>query len=173
MAAANYSKDPTTTRSYTLDYAEHLAAGATIQTSTWTVPAGLTLVSSSNTATSTEVKISGGTSGTVYAIYNDVHTSDDLSERRAIILQVVDAAFIGEPSDLEKQLADLRVAISQAALTGTAEYQIGNRMKRRYSLDELLNYEKRLVEQVNAERRRNGGTGIFKNHLVRPVEPGP
>lgn len=44
----------------------------TISTSTWTPDAGLTVVTSSKTNTTTLVRISGGTAGTVYDLLNHV-----------------------------------------------------------------------------------------------------
>lgn len=169
----DYVKDPASTSQFVFDRAEYLAPGAKITGSTWIVPADLTKVADAFDDTTTRITLSGGQLNTAYAIYNDVVSDDGLTQRLAFLLRVIDALLIQPPTALEKQLAALREAISAAALTGTAEYQIANRSKRRYSLDELLNYEKQLVQRVNAERRHAGGKGIFNNHLVRPVEPGP
>ena len=170
--ATDYIKDPVSTIDYIFDRTPFLAPGAKITASSWEVPADLANVADAFTDTTTQIKLGGGQLNTTYAVYNLITSDDSNVQRLAFLLRVVDALLIRPPSELEKDLDALRVAISNAAISGTAEYQIANRSKRRYSLDELLNYEKQLVSRVNAERRRNGA-GVFKNHYVRPVEPGP
>lgn len=171
----DYVKDPASSVAYSFDRSAYLAPGAQLSASAWEVPATLQKVNDSfdPAAATTTITLSGGVRDTSYNIYNLITSDDGAIYRIAFSLRVMDAADIREPSALEDQLAALRVAISEAAINGTAEYQIANRMKRRYSLDELLNYEKQLVARVNVERRAASGTGFFKNHPVRPVEPGP
>jgi hypothetical protein len=170
----DYTKDPASKRSYTFDRAAYLAPGAKITASTWEVPTDLTSENPEHTDTTTEITLSGGQVDHTYTIYNTFDTDDDQSYRAAFSLRVVDAADIHEPTELEKQLQAVRVALGQKVASDTEEYQIANRMKRRYSFEDLLNWEKRLTELVNAERRANGAaSGFFKNHAVRPVEPGP
>lgn len=53
---------------YTFDFSEWLASGDSVASATWTVPAGVTQVTSSTTSTTALVKISGGTVGTNYTI---------------------------------------------------------------------------------------------------------
>lgn len=60
---------------YTIDWSSWLNAGDTINSSSWTVPAGMTDVTDSKTTTTTVVKISGGTVGSSYTITNTVTTS--------------------------------------------------------------------------------------------------
>jgi hypothetical protein len=168
----DYLKAPASTVQYIFDRTDYLATGAKITGSTWLVPADLSTSGDAFDDTTTRITLAGGVLNTAYAIYNTFTSDDGNVQQLAFLLRVVDPLLIRPPTELEKQLADLRVAISTAAISGTAEYQIANRSKRRYSLDELLNLEKRLVERVNAERRA-AGAGTFKNHYVRPVEPGP
>jgi hypothetical protein len=172
---ADYVKDPASSVKYSFDRSSYLAPGAKITASAWEVPADLNQIAADFGDTTTEITLGGGTLNTSYNIYNTIETDDDQTNRLAFSLRVVDASAIRPPTDLENQLAALRVAISEAAINGTAEYRIGYRLKRRYTLDELLHYEKQLVDRVNAERRQTGksGTGFFTNHAVRPVEPGP
>jgi hypothetical protein len=172
--ATDYVKDPASTVQYVFNRAEWLAPGAKLTASSWEVPADLSKVADEFDDTSTKITLTGGKVNTAYAVYNTITSDDGNVQRLAFLLRVVDAALIRPTSDLENQLAALRLAISEAAINGTAEYRIAYRLKRRYTLDELLNYEKDLVARVNAERRRNGAgnTGFFKNHTVRPVEPG-
>jgi hypothetical protein len=137
------------------------------------LPADLTKVSDDFSDFTTWIILSGGTLNTDYTLYNNFTADDQQTYRIAFFLRVVDAALITPPSELEKQLSALRVALGQKAAKDTEEYQIANRMKRGYSFEDLLNWEKRLTELVNQERRAAGGPGFFKNHYVRPVEPGP
>lgn len=64
-------------RTYSIDWTAWLAglAGSdTITSCVYTVPTGLTLVTSSNTTTKTNVKVSGGTSPTTYTVTETVTT---------------------------------------------------------------------------------------------------
>jgi hypothetical protein len=175
MASATYTKDPATHGVYVLEWAPYLAPGATIANSAWEVPDDLTLESDEVPAATTTTKavISGGVSGSDYLVYNTITDNAGLVVRRSIVLRVIDAALISEPTDLEQQLSALRVALGQKAAKDVAEYQIANRMQRAYSFEDLLAWEKRLSQLVSAERRTQGGPGFFKNHFVRPTEPGP
>lgn len=71
-------KDPDAIEWYAMDWTTYLNTGATISTSTWTVPAGLTVASSQIAAGNliTQVKFSGGTDNTDYECRNRVTTSD-------------------------------------------------------------------------------------------------
>jgi hypothetical protein len=171
MATANYIKDPGSDGNYVLEWATYLAPGGTIATSTWEVPTDLNKLGDSHDDSNTAILVSGGVSGSFYVLYNTITSDAGFVMRRAIGLQVLDAALISEPSALEDQLSALRVALGQKAAKDVAEYQIANRMKRSYSFEDLLAWEKRLTELVNQERQRVGGSGFFKNHFVRRTEP--
>lgn len=80
-------KDPNSTLDYQLDWSEWLG-GDTIQTSVWTVPAGLTYESDSNTSTSTTVWVSGGTDGSVHIATNRVTTAGGRIADRSITFQL-------------------------------------------------------------------------------------
>lgn len=67
-------KDPAGTADYSVDWAKELGADV-ITGSTWTVPAGLTRVSDSLSATATTVWLSGGTDGVAYDLTNTVTTA--------------------------------------------------------------------------------------------------
>lgn len=73
MSLGILSKDPQEIRVFTMDWTAHIT-GDTIATSSWTVPAGITEVSSS-IATSklkTSIKLSGGTAGSSYLCTNTI-----------------------------------------------------------------------------------------------------
>lgn len=61
------TKDPADIRTYSIDWSAWLGTD-TISTSTFSVPTGLTSVSTSNTTTVSSCKISGGTNGHDYTV---------------------------------------------------------------------------------------------------------
>lgn len=61
----------------------------TISTSTWAASTGLTVVTSSNTTTSTRVRISGGTEGARYELTNHVVLANGEEYDRTIIVNMV------------------------------------------------------------------------------------
>lgn len=77
-------KDPQETRLFTLDWTLDLD-GATISTSDWTVPTGLTRVSQAIVSGNlkTTVLISGGTADVDYTVTNTVTTSDSQTLERS------------------------------------------------------------------------------------------
>jgi hypothetical protein len=175
MSLGTFTQDPASKRNYTIPWSIYLEPGGKVASSIWEVPDGLTGTDEAiaQDKASTSITLTGGTKGNEYTVYNTATSENGYSERRAFIIRVVDAAEIREPTELEKQLSQVRVALGQKVTNDTQEYQIANRMKKRYSFEDLLAWEKRLTELVNAERKGTGGPGYFRNHLVRPVEPGP
>lgn len=66
-------KDPAETRYYRMDWSAHLGTD-TISTSSWTIPAGLTLVANGVVSgnTKTYVLLSGGTANQSYILTNTI-----------------------------------------------------------------------------------------------------
>lgn len=87
-----FIKDPDSQLDYAVDWASWLNTGATIATSAWTVPAGITEVTSGlqNADTKAVVTVSGGTVGNTYALVNRITTSDGLTDDRTIYLTVTE-----------------------------------------------------------------------------------
>jgi hypothetical protein len=86
-----WTKDPQAKLPYTLDWAQWLAklsGTATITSSTWSVPAGITKDSDTNTSLTTTVRLSGGTVDTDYVVTNHVVLSDGSEDERSILIQV-------------------------------------------------------------------------------------
>ena len=87
-------KDTEAILTYTLDWTDWLTNGETISSSIYTVETisgdadPLTKVSQSNSTTATTVKISGGTQGKIYRVYNTIITSGGLTERRYFRIKV-------------------------------------------------------------------------------------
>jgi len=95
-AARTCKKDPDARLDYGFDWdaaapiGPWLADGETILTSTWDVPAGLTLDAESNDDTQTIVWITGGTAGNSYTLTNRITTSAGRTDDRSIIIIVED-----------------------------------------------------------------------------------
>lgn len=86
-----FQKDPGATLDYSVDWSEFLETGETITASTWTVPSGLTTVTTSNTDTKATVWLSGGTLGQSYELVNRITTDNvpnRIDERTIVILMV-------------------------------------------------------------------------------------
>ena len=145
----------------------------TISDAEWTVPEGLTQEGGpAATNTVTSIKLSGGEQNTDYTVYCKITTSTDESDRRAIVIQVRDAATFTEPTDAETQLAAVRVALGKVAARNQQEYQIAGRMKREHSIPDLLALESCLIGRVNQERLRRSvrnGAPIVQNVHTRFV----
>lgn len=94
MAVATHVKDPSAKLDYALNWTTYLtdpesgALADTISSATWTVPAGLTKVSESNTTTTTTVRISGGTAGTSYEITCHIVLASGQEDERSIAIAV-------------------------------------------------------------------------------------
>lgn len=83
-----YVKDPNAVLDYRVDWSSWLAASETISTSDFTVDAGLTKDSQSNTTTTATVWLSGGTEGTRYKITNRVTTNQGRTDDRSFLVRV-------------------------------------------------------------------------------------
>jgi hypothetical protein len=83
-----YAKDPNAVLDYVVDWSEWLAASETISTSTFTVAAGITKDSESNTTTTAKVWLSGGTIGTTYRISNRITTNQSRTDDRSFDIRV-------------------------------------------------------------------------------------
>lgn len=79
-------KDPDAVLDYAIDWSEWLATGETINTSTWTTPAGITEDSESETGTVATIWLSGGTAGEDYEAENEIVTTDARTDNRTILI---------------------------------------------------------------------------------------
>jgi hypothetical protein len=80
-------KDPDEVVDYRLDWSERLD-GDTILTSTWTVPAGITAPTQSNTTTTATLWLSGGTVGTLYTVLNRITTAGGRTMDQSVRIRV-------------------------------------------------------------------------------------
>jgi hypothetical protein len=77
-------KDPQAVLEYGFDWSEWLVGADTISAATWTVPAGLTKASESNTTTTSTVWLSGGVRGNTYAVSCHITTAGGRQDDRSI-----------------------------------------------------------------------------------------
>lgn len=86
------TKDPDEVVDYDFSWAGQLTDmdSDTIATSTWTVPAGITKNSSSNTDTRAKVWLSGGTAGQTYTLLNRIVTTGGRTLDQSIKLKMKD-----------------------------------------------------------------------------------
>ena len=82
-----FTKDPNAVLDYTIDWTRWLASDQ-IATSEWLVPAGLTKMADSKTASSATVWLSGGTAGQSYTVTNRITTAAGRTEDRSFIAKV-------------------------------------------------------------------------------------
>lgn len=68
-------------------------AGDTIATSTWTVTAGLTVVSQGNDSASSSVFVSGGTADAVYKLTNRITTDGGRTAERTSAIKIVEERY--------------------------------------------------------------------------------
>ena len=87
MNIATYTKEPTSVTEYEIDWSVWLN-GRTIVTSTWTVEAGITEDSESNTTTVASIVLSGGTWGESYIATNHIVASDSEEEENSITIKI-------------------------------------------------------------------------------------
>jgi hypothetical protein len=81
-------KDPDEVLDFQVDWSERLDDGDVISTSTFTVPAGLTLNSSSKTDTTTTAWLQGGTLNSNYDVLNRIVTTGGRTMDQTIRLRI-------------------------------------------------------------------------------------
>jgi hypothetical protein len=88
------NKDEDAVLTYSLDWTDWLPADTAITANTFTVETitgdtdALVKVSQSNTDKVTTIKVSGGTSGKIYKVYNTITITGSLTERRYFRIKV-------------------------------------------------------------------------------------
>ena len=84
-----FKKDPSAILDYSIDWSLWLD-GDTIQSSSWTVPQGLTKASETNDPTTATVWLSGGTVDQTYTVTNRITTANGRTDERSILIKVED-----------------------------------------------------------------------------------
>ena len=79
-------KDPQETRTFKMDWSAHLGI-QTIQTSYWTIPAGLTAVANGVVQgnNKTYITLSGGTAGNTYIVTNTIYLANSAMSTSAVV----------------------------------------------------------------------------------------
>lgn len=88
-----YFKVSAAKRDYTIDWSRN-APGDAISAVVWTIPAGLTNVSTSNTSTTASIRLSGGTIGQSYSVTCKVTRASGEVDERSITITVVDSIVV-------------------------------------------------------------------------------
>ena len=83
------AKDPADSTWWELECAGELADGDAIASVSWTLPAGLTLISQAESGTAARVKLSGGTIG-MARLRVDITTTAGETMQRTVLLQIKD-----------------------------------------------------------------------------------
>jgi len=89
MVQKYFVKDPSAVLDYRIDWSTWLGAD-TISIVTWSVPTGITKVSSSNDSTSATIWLSGGTAGTIYEVTCRIVTAGGRTDDRTIGITIED-----------------------------------------------------------------------------------
>jgi hypothetical protein len=82
-----FEKDPSAFLDYAVDWASWLGSD-TIQSSTWSVPAGLTQEAATNTAAAATIWLSGGTDGAIYRVVNHITTAGGRADERTLTIRM-------------------------------------------------------------------------------------
>lgn len=82
-----YLKTPSDVLDYMVDWSTWLGAD-TISTSSWTVPAAMSVSLSSHTTTTTTVFLSGGADGNTYLISNTINTTGGRTVTRSFQVSI-------------------------------------------------------------------------------------
>jgi len=85
-----FIKDPDAVLDYRIDWSEWLAAAEVIDTSTVTVPAGITLDSDSSDDTTATAWLSGGTAGETYTVTSRIVTDQGRTDDRSITIRILE-----------------------------------------------------------------------------------
>lgn len=70
-------------------------------------------------------------------------------------------------SNAEKALAAIQATLAHRATSDQLKLSFGGRSLEKTSLSDLLKLESRFIRQVNNERRKKAGRGLFKLNRVR------
>lgn len=81
-------KDPAAILDYGWDWSDWLDSD-TISSSSWTVPAGITKQSDTNSSTKTTIWLVGGTLGETYSCVNTIVTAGGRQDDRTLIVKMV------------------------------------------------------------------------------------
>lgn len=98
-----FIKEPTETLDYQIDWSDWLGSLA-IASSIWSVPTGITQVSTTNNSTTTTIRLTGGTWGETYEITNTITASDAETETRAILVRIQRSVAYCSPIEVRRRM---------------------------------------------------------------------
>jgi hypothetical protein len=84
---AEFTKDPDAVLDYTRDWGAYLG-GDEISVSSWSADEGITIESSSSTASTATVWLSGGTARSAYRVTNRIVTAGGRTDERSFLVVV-------------------------------------------------------------------------------------
>lgn len=87
MICEDFTKDPQETLDYAVDWTRWLLTDVIVG-STWTVPAGITMSSETETAKVATIWLSGGTLGEDYVIVNQITTAAGRISERSMTISI-------------------------------------------------------------------------------------
>lgn len=100
-AEQTFEKKASEVKDFVIDWSEWLGGSDTIATSTWSVAAGITKDSDSNTTTAATVWLSAGTAGTSYTATNTITTDGGRTAIETITIYVTsDNVYYGSPNQV-------------------------------------------------------------------------
>ncbi len=98
-----FLKEPTEALDYQIDWADWLGS-LTIASSAWSVPAGITEVTNTNNATTTTIRLSGGTWGETYELFNTITASNGETETRSLLIRIQRSVSYCSPLEVRRRM---------------------------------------------------------------------
>src|SRR5690242_18969555 len=97
-----FTKEPTEVLDYQIDWSDWLGS-LTISTSAWSVPSVITKVTDDKTSTTTLIRLSGGTWGEIYELFNTIVASDGEIEIRSIPVAIQRSVAYCSPLEVRRR----------------------------------------------------------------------
>lgn len=116
--AANFEKDPSENLDYQVSWADWLATGESIVTSTWTVETGLTAGTTSASSTVATIWLSGGTNGDIYNITNHIISSASRTGDRTFSIEIKERTFASTSGTTARSLITRALSLIGALSEG-------------------------------------------------------
>jgi hypothetical protein len=89
MALRTFLKDPSAKLPYSIDWSQWLGSDV-IQSSTWTVAAGIDNLLETNSVTAATIILGGGSLGGDYEVTNHIVTAAGHEDQRSFVVSIVD-----------------------------------------------------------------------------------
>jgi hypothetical protein len=99
-----FTKEPTEVLDFSIGWSDWLN-GLTIASSSWSGPSGITIVTSSISGTDTIIRLSDGTWGETYELFNTIVASDGETETRSIIITIQRSVSYCTPIEVRRRMS--------------------------------------------------------------------